>query len=256
VPKDLFAESRAAFLACLSGQMGCDARDYESEASTVVMRPPDSREHHLALATTFGTGTVVSVRDERLADWVRAHPPEPHFRAFLPSFLESFAAAARDLGYATARSHSASGGMVLAEERPTPELPHGYRLREIEAEEQAALRSTRTFDNALAEPDEHDRIAHFRTAFVIESPGGEIAAMAGIWDQYPGIDEIGVDVVRDFRGKGLSTAATLHAVHWIRANGRWPIYTYGFTNVRSMNNGLASGFRPAWFLAAVLTPES
>lgn len=241
----------------LARQMGCSPEDYLSHQCTIVQRPPDSHEPHLVLVTTMGTGSVVSVRDARLADWAREHTPAANRnqRIFLPTFLEGMAAQARELGHADAKSHSASGGCVLSELLAPRLLPSGYALREISLDEQASLRSGNQFDNALGEPDEHRRIAATRTAFAVETESGEPAAVCGIWEQYPGIDEIGLDVAPAHRGNGLAAMLTIHATRWIREHGRWPIYTYGFTNVRSMNNALRCGYRPLWFLSAVFVPS-
>ncbi|MFN8617874.1 MAG: hypothetical protein U0837_12300 [Dehalococcoidia bacterium] len=257
MPGSLYQQSSAVLRRVLAGQMGCAVEDYLSHQLTIVERPADSREPHLALVTTMGTGSVVSVRDTRLAEWAREHAPAVHRnqQIFLPSFLEGMAAHARELGHEGAKSHSASGGCVLAEELVPLPLPAGYALRQLSTAEQAQLRMTNQFDNALGELDEHRRIAASRTAFAIDAPGGTVAAVAGIWDQYPGIDEIGLDVVREHRGHGLAAALTIHATKWIRDAGRWPIYTYGFTNVRSMNNALRCGYRPLWFLSAVYVPS-
>ncbi|MGB4863692.1 MAG: GNAT family N-acetyltransferase [Tepidiformaceae bacterium] len=257
MPGSLYRESSTIMKATLARQMGCQPADYESHEVTAVERPADSREPHLVLVTTCGTGSVVSVRDPRLGDWARANAPKPgrNQQIFLPKFLEGMASEARRLGHADARSHSSSGGMVLAEERPPRELPEGFRIRELTGAEVEALRSTLQFDNALGEPDETRRIAAHRIAFAAVDPHGTVVAVTGIWDQYPGIDELGLDVLREHRGAGLAAALTIHAIRWIRSEGRWPIYTHGFTNVRSMNNGLACGFRPLWFLSAVFVPE-
>jgi len=181
------------------------------------------------------------VKDVRLADWAREQPLETHFRIFLPSFLEGLAAHARELGYVGARSHSPSEGMVLAEDMPPRSMPAGYRIAELPLVEQERLRPGREFENALAEPGEDAKIASIRIAFAAYGPDGSIAGVAGVWDQYPDIDEIGLDVARAHRGLGLATTLTIHATRWIRAHGRWPIYTYGVTNVRSMNNGVSAG---------------
>ncbi|MGE3077064.1 MAG: GNAT family N-acetyltransferase [Dehalococcoidia bacterium] len=255
MPGSLFSESSAFLKSTLASQMGCDSEAYESHGLTVVERPASSREPHLVLMTTCGTGSVVSSRDPALCEWTRAQDLSGNQRIFLPSFLEGMAAEARRLGYEDAKSHSASGGMVLAFDVPPPNLHQGFRIRELTESEIVALRTGAKFDNALGEPDEARRIAASRTAFAVVDASGTPVAVTGIWDQYPGIDEIGVDVLREYRGQGFASALTVHAVHWIRSEGRWPIYTYGFTNIRSMNNGLACGFRPRWFLSAVYVPS-
>lgn len=251
----LFSEAARALKATLAAQMGCEPEAYESHTLTVVPRPAGSREPHLALATTCGTGSVLSLRDARLADWARAQPLETHYRIFLPSFLEGLAAQARSLGHAGAKSHSATTGMVLATEPAEPLWPSGFRLRALAAAEQEALRPGRRFENALGEPDELTKISRMREAFAATTEAGELAAVAGIWDQYPGIDEVGLDVAREHRGRGLGALMAREAARRIRRAGRWPIYTYGFTNIRSANTGLAAGFRPLWQIAAVYVPE-
>lgn len=257
MPGTLYQQSSDALRRVLAAQMGCAVEDYLSHQLTIVERPADSREPHLALMTTMGAGSVVSVRDARLADWAREHAPavNRNQQIFLPSFLEGMAAHACALGYEGAKSHSASGGCVLADEVAPLPLPAGYALRSLSLDEQAQLRATNQFDNALGEPDERRRIAASRAAFAVYAAGSEVAAVAGIWDQYPGIDEIGLDVASGHRGNGLAAVLTVHATRFIRESGRWPMYTYGFTNVRSMNNALRCGYRPLWFLAAVFVPS-
>jgi len=250
----LFREAAAAFKAVLAREMGCSVEAYGSHALTVVERPPGSREPHLALATTCGTGSVLSVRDPRLAAWALQQDLPRHYRIFLPSFLEGLAARAGELGHANPKSHSATTGMILAELHGPPALPATYSLRQLSEREQAELRAGEVFDNALLEPGER-KVERFRTAFAAFGRDGEVAAVAGVWDQYPGIDEIGLDVARERRGLGLGRAMAIHAARWIREQGRWPIYTYGFTNIRSANTGLAAGFRPLWQIAAVYRPE-
>ncbi len=255
MPGPLFEQAAVALKTALAAQLGCVPSALDSESLVVVDRPPDSREPHLALIASTGLGSVVSVKDPRLGDWAREQPLEYHFRILLPSFLEGLAARARELGCAGARSHSPSEGMVLAADLPPHPLPAGYRLIELPLAEQQRLRPGGEFENALAEPSESRKIAAMRVAFAVQAPDGTIAGVVGVWDQYPGIDEIGIDVVPPHRGLGLATALTIHAARWVREHGRWPIYTYGIWNIRSMNNGLSAGFRPLWLLSTVYVPD-
>jgi len=255
MPGPLFAQAAAAVKTALASQLGCVPAALDSESLVVVERPPDSREPHLALIASTGLGSVVSVKDPRLGDWAREQPLEHHFRIFLPSFLEGMAARARELGYTGTRSHSPSEGMVLAEDLPPYHLPAGYRLIELPLAEQERLRLDGQFENALGEPSESQKIAAMRLAFAAQAPDGTLAGVVGVWDQYPGTDEIGIDVAPPHRGLGLATALTVHAARWIRERGRWPIYTYGIWNIRSMNNGLSAGFRPLWLLSTVYVPD-
>ena len=79
----------------------------------------------------------------------------------------------------------------------------------------------------------------------------EPLAVAGVCDYGWGRDEVGVDVRRDARGQGFAKVVVTAAVHSILKAGRVPYYSCGATNVRSHNNAIACGFRPAFARAFV-----
>jgi hypothetical protein len=145
--------------------------------------------------------------------------------------------------------------MIQAGPVPNRKLQPPYELRRLAVAEQAELRAQNLFRNALGEPDEQRKIKRMKRAFCIDLPDGEVVAVAGIWDQYPGVQEIGVDVLAPHRRRDLANILTVQAAKWIRAANNLAIYTYGFTNVRSANNGLRAGFRPLWHISAVYTAE-
>ena len=257
MPNDLHREAIAAYHAEFARQLGCEPSAFAAPGLTICQKPADSREPHLALIVECGLGTVVSVADDRLTPWLRekAEALPYHFRVFQPAFLESLRAEAERLGYEGARSHSTTTGMVLAELPTRPVLAHGLQIVEMTSEEIARERQTEVFDNALLEPGERpELLARYRTAFAAKDSTGALLGVSGVWDQYAGIDEIGVDVTREARGQGLARSLTIHAAHWIRAQDRWPIYTAGSANLRSINNGIACGFRPAWLITVVYVP--
>lgn len=253
----LMQQSTVAFKRSFAAELGCDRSAFEETTLTVVERPASSRDSHLVLIAECGVGTVVSVKDARLIDWItsEAAKQEAHFRVFLPSFVEGLAAEARRLGYEGARSHNPSLGMVLAEDLPLPDLADGLRLVELTPGEIHAYREGSVFNNALLEHDEPpEELARFRAAFAVKDAAGTVLGVSGVWDQFDGIDEVGVDVAREARGNGLALPLTIRATQWVREQGRWPIYTFGVANIRSNNNGLACGFRPAWVLSVVFVP--
>lgn len=249
--ESLLRVSSAAFKAAFAASLGCAPSSFDAPGLTIVQRPPGSLEPHLAIMAECGVGSVVSVRDPRLGGWAARQELEAHFRIFLPSFLEGMVAHARELGYSNVRSHSPGMGMVLASEMPPPSTPADLSLVEIDRGRQEDLRATGEFGNALGEPGEREKIDRFRTAFALFAPDGTVAGVTGIWELYPGIDEIGVDVASAYRGRGLAKILTLTATREIRGRGVWPVYTFGVSNLRSQNNGLACGFRPLWLITVV-----
>jgi predicted GNAT family acetyltransferase len=85
--------------------------------------------------------------------------------------------------------------------------------------------------------------------------GGRPAAVAGGWDDCDGLLEIGVDVARDYRGRGLGIAVVSAMARLIADRGDIPTYYCGPTNVRSHRNALACGFVPVASAARVVRPR-
>jgi predicted GNAT family acetyltransferase len=111
------------------------------------------------------------------------------------------------------------------------------------------------FDNALGEMTEPDRIEKTRQAIAVLDADGEPAAIAGWWDEGHGRDEIGVDVRRDARGRGLGKLAVSAATQQILDADRTPFYSCGATNVRSHRNALSCGFLPVFTIGLVRRVE-
>jgi len=258
MPSDTHRQASAAFQSEFARQLGCETSAFAAPGLTICERPADGREPHLVILAECGLGTVVSTKAPELLPWLRERGAALpyHFRVFQPSFLEALAAEAVRLGHDRARTHGSTMGLVLAEELPVPPLPGDLRIEELTPDEVLAERPTEVFDNALLDPDERpENLARFRTAFGVKDSSGRLLGVSGVWDQYPGIDEIGIDVLREARGQGLARILTIHATHWIRSQGRWPIYTAGISNLRSINNGIACGYRPAWTITIVYVPQ-
>lgn len=70
------------------------------------------------------------------------------------------------------------------------------------------------------------------------------AAVTGAYDDGEGLLEIGVDVARAYRGRGLGEAVVRHMAAAIHAEGMVPTYYCAPTNVRSHRTALTCGFVP------------
>jgi RimJ/RimL family protein N-acetyltransferase len=106
------------------------------------------------------------------------------------------------------------------------------------------------FDNALGGNDENDLPI---AALVLVDADGSDAAVAGFWGHSHGRCEIGLDVARRFRGRGLAVPVTNAATRWILERGETPEYTCSVTNVRSQRVASSCGYLPAWSWAGVVT---
>ena len=58
--------------------------------------------------------------------------------------------------------------------------------------------------------------------------------------------QIGVDVLPEYRRKGIASALTSRLAIEILERGKVPFYCCAWSNLKSANNAIKSGFRPAW----------
>jgi hypothetical protein len=142
-------------------------------------------------------------------------------------------------------------GFILAADPPATEPPQGFTVASLERSRFEALWPSGHFGNALGDPDEGEKAANIAAAFAVLDAGGQPQALAGCWPEGPGLLEIGIDVLRDARGKGLALPAVAAIARWILDQGMTPTYTVAATNIRSQRVALRCGFVPFWTVAAV-----
>lgn len=58
--------------------------------------------------------------------------------------------------------------------------------------------------------------------------------------------QIGIDVLPDYRRRGIASALTSRLALEILRHSKVPFYCAAWSNVRSVRNAIKSGFRPAW----------
>ena len=58
--------------------------------------------------------------------------------------------------------------------------------------------------------------------------------------------QIGVDVLPEYRRKGIAAALTSQLAMEIIQLGKVPFYCAAWSNIKSVRNAIKSGFRPAW----------
>jgi len=58
--------------------------------------------------------------------------------------------------------------------------------------------------------------------------------------------QIGVDVLPEYRRRGIATTLTTNLALEIIYRGMVPFYCAAWSNIKSVRNAIASGFRPAW----------
>ena len=76
--------------------------------------------------------------------------------------------------------------------------------------------------------------------------GDKLIGLAGCSADCVEMWQIGIDVLPEYRRKGVASVLTNRLAREIFEHGKIPLYAAAWSNVRSIKNGLKSGFRPAW----------
>jgi predicted GNAT family acetyltransferase len=68
--------------------------------------------------------------------------------------------------------------------------------------------------------------------------------------------QIGVDVLPEYRRKGIAASLTSSLAAEIFKMGKVPFYCSAWSNIRSVRNAIKSGFLPAWVEMTVKPTET
>lgn len=127
---------------------------------------------------------------------------------------------------------------------PVPELLRdcncGYELRVLQQEDFTDL-YVDTWSNALCE-----KRKELDVLGVGAYDHGTLAGLAACSADCDTMWQIGIDVLPQYRQKGIARALTSRLAMEILQRGKVPFYCAAWSNIRSVRNALSSGFRPAW----------
>lgn len=76
--------------------------------------------------------------------------------------------------------------------------------------------------------------------------GDKLVGLAGCSADCENMWQIGIDVLPDYRRHGIASALTSRLAKEILRRGKVPFYCSAWSNIRSVRNGIKSGFIPAW----------
>ena len=129
------------------------------------------------------------------------------------------------------------------------ERPCAYSLRLLHPEDFASLYLPE-WSNALCEKRKHlDMLA------VGAYDGERLVGLAGCSADCDTMWQIGVDVLPDYRKKGIASALTARLALETLGRGKVPFYCCAWSNIASARNAIRSGFRPAWVEMTAKTEE-
>ncbi len=239
----MFKEYYRKLLDQLALELNCTAADFRADGNVITLPVwKEGRRNYgpdiFFQMATCGQNTVV-MADERLHEFLREWSKGVEGHHLFE--LESLPALNEELG------------------------KYGYQLdpthhmflpcREVEAEERIRVEwlydseihrfygDTR-FPNAIAYPNpcpvRPDRIV------VIAYDGDTIMGMAGCSEDAPHWMQIGIDVLPEYRSRGVGSYLVTLLKNKVMEMGDVPFYGTGAANIHSQNIAIKSGFKPAW----------
>ena len=120
----------------------------------------------------------------------------------------------------------------------------GFRVKWFMGDEITPFYGDSRFPNAIAYPEpcpvRPDRMV------VAAVEGEKILGMAGCSEDAPHWQQIGIDVLPEYRSKGIGTYLVTLLTNRIMEMGDVPFYGTAAANIQSQNIAYNSGFRPAW----------
>lgn len=115
-----------------------------------------------------------------------------------------------------------------------------YELRVLEPDDFSGLYLP-AWSNALCK----DR-KHLDVLGIGAYEEGKLVGLAGCSADCDAMWQIGVDVLPEYRRRGIASALTNRLARETFARGKVPFYCAAWSNVKSVKNAIRSGFRPGW----------
>ena len=119
-------------------------------------------------------------------------------------------------------------------------LPCSYPLRILTQEDFTDLYRPE-WSNALVEGRKE-----FDVLGVGAYDGEKLIGLAGCSADCDMMWQIGIDVLPEYRNKGIASALTSRLALEVLERGKVPFYCTAWSNIPSVRNGIKSGFLPAW----------
>ena len=238
--EDIFSITREQ----LALELNCKASDFLKEENIITAaalhekRRKFSEEPFFLQMATFGNNAVISADKEIhqwLKEWVKG---KRGFWLFEQHNFFELECELRKHGYKMADTHH----MFLPEPKLIG-LKIDLQIKWLETKDFADFYGKNEFANALCDrfhPERPDVLA------VAALDGTQIMGMAGCSADTPKLWQIGIDVLPQYRGRGVGTTLVTLLRDAAFQRGAIPYYGTSLSNLGSWKIALASGFSPAW----------
>lgn len=221
---------------------GCDPEDFlkTENVVTISKKHPYARKYlKLPLScdlVSYGTNIVAQASEEiapLVKEYIDCYPVEHCFETPNLHVLDEML---RPYGQKICFMAEYS----LPDVDAVKELPCEYELRVLHQENFTSLYLPQ-WSNALCE----DR-KQLDVLGVGAYDNGKLIGLAGCSADCEMMYQIGVDVLPEYRRKGIASALTSRLALEILALDKVPFYCAAWCNIKSVRNAIRSGFRPAW----------
>lgn len=237
----------------------CDWRDFTGQKNKVIISEKnENARRYLELPficdlTSYGSNIVASVSEELkeiVTEYISSFPVEHCFET--PNMHELMRRI-RPMGYDVCfmAEYSLPDIDVLLGDGLAEQLQKycSYEIRVLEPEDFQGC-YTEQWGNALCESrKELDVIA--AGAY----DGHKLIGLAGASADCDSMWQIGIDVLPEYRRQGIAAVLTSNLAVEILKRDKVPFYCCAWSNIGSIRNAIASGFRPAWVQLTVKKQE-
>lgn len=240
----MFRAYREKLLQQLSLDLNCTPADLTAKSNIVTVPAlKDGRRNYspglpfLQMATLGGN--TVMMADPCLHEFLERliRNAEGH-RLFELGCLLKINEELRKYGYQMAPTHH----MFLPDREVT--AAERCRVRWLRGDEINPFYGDARFPNAIAYPEPCP--VRPDTMAVLAVDGNTLMGMAGCSEDAPHWQQIGIDVLPEFRSEGIGSCLVTLLKNKIIETGDVPFYGTAAANIHSQNIAFKSGFRPAW----------
>lgn len=222
--------------------IGCKAEDFLRESNVVVpFRLGDRARKYLrepiaANFVSYGNNVVAAAADDVRAAAAEYVGKYEFYHLFETPNMHWLSDRIKDRGYKICFMAE----YFLPDTDALRPLPCDYELRVLEQRDFRELYLPR-WSNALCE----DR-KHLDVLGVGAYEGENLVGLAGCSADCEKMWQIGIDVLPEYRRKGIASALTSRLAIEILERKKVPFYCAAWSNIRSARNAIKSGFLPAW----------
>ncbi|MBE6960098.1 MAG: GNAT family N-acetyltransferase [Ruminococcaceae bacterium] len=220
----------------------CNAEDFTREENIVTISKPNASARkylklpHICNLISYGSNIVASVAEE-YADIVRS---------YLSKYPVAHCLETPNMHVLNDAFQKFENRICFMSEYFLPDvqslhaLPCDFELKLLESDDFKDL-YTEQWSNALCE----DR-KELDVLGIGAYHNGKLIGLAGCSADCEAMWQIGVDVLPEYRRKGIASALTSRLAIEILDRDKVPFYCCAWSNIKSAKNAVKSGFRPAW----------